>query len=258
MPAADGPRPCSLYPAEDRALNAGLARRDLAPCRSTLRPPRRPALTFGLATSRRPRSRARRNGLRLDFLIRVAPPNLQGTPGFERPPRGGTGPGIPGAGGISMVGIMVLISTWIRTMNPAVRETRMPRGPLPPRPVRKRWHIGRPAPVPVIRRNRRPHESCRAACSFPPSPFAPRWHFRPTAPDRVKDGKRHGRIHRAAQGRRAQASKLPFAQPADRDLRWREPQPAKNWPGVRNGRQVRPTACSGSPRTRPTGSRRPA
>jgi para-nitrobenzyl esterase len=34
---------------------------------------------------------------------------------------------------------------------------------------------------------------------------------------------------------------LPFAQPPVGDLRWREPQPVKNWPGVRNAGKFGPT-----------------
>jgi len=33
---------------------------------------------------------------------------------------------------------------------------------------------------------------------------------------------------------------IPFAQPPVGDLRWREPQPVKNWPGARNADQFGP------------------
>src|SRR5262245_31863017 len=33
---------------------------------------------------------------------------------------------------------------------------------------------------------------------------------------------------------------IPFAQPPVKDLRWREPQPAKNWSGVRNADEFGP------------------
>ena len=56
-----------------------------------------------------------------------------------------------------------------------------------------------------------------------------------------EDGERHGRIYPAAQGRRSQLQGIPFAQPPVGDLRWREPQPVKNWPGVRNADTFGPT-----------------
>jgi len=47
---------------------------------------------------------------------------------------------------------------------------------------------------------------------------------------------------------------IPFAQPPVGDLRWREPQPAKNWSGCATQTDSAPRACNGSPRTRTTGS----
>jgi para-nitrobenzyl esterase len=44
---------------------------------------------------------------------------------------------------------------------------------------------------------------------------------------------------------------IPFAQPPVGDLRWREPQPVKNWTGARNADHFGPGACS-APHPAPT------